>query len=358
MNIIIKRNDLKNQYNVKLNTNKKNVIILGNGDSISYRTEIIRPNGPNNMQHLFPDSELTTAYKQFYNLTDNTVDIYVANCTTYKDYLEVAKIALMYDFELFMPIGLNFSDTFYDASKMKQCYYVNFFLEILSTKTNNITTVLMTGKHASLCDTIDEFIYYMEQSTNKYYSDCIHNKDTSKLVNKYADNVVFVANILTDVQYANVILGALLIANIPNQYLKPIEYIPVFDIDKTDTLKGNYVYFKYNYITDSTDVENTLNMRYEDDIYKNVLINHLIKYIRKQINLDHYIGKLYNAYTILQIQSTIQDVMNRMSDEFFQDYKIINIRFIKMSQSSGYIYIELTIVPYGFLDTIEVLLEV
>ena len=42
----------------------------------------------------------------------------------------------------------------------------------------------------------------------------------------------------------------------------------------------------------------------------------------------------------------------------FKNYEIKNIGFVKTADTSGYIYIELLIMPYGFMEYIDVVMEV
>jgi hypothetical protein len=84
----------------------------------------------------------------------------------------------------------------------------------------------------------------------------------------------------------------------------------------------------------------------------------MIKCVLRKLNLDKYKGRLYNAYIKLQIQNSLEVELDSMVGLYFKDYKINNVGFVKTEMTSGYIYIELSVMPYGFMDYINVVMEV
>ena len=99
-------------------------------------------------------------------------------------------------------------------------------------------------------------------------------------------------------------------------------------------------------------------MRIYEDVYKNALIDSLIKFVFRLLDLNKYRGRLYNAYIKLQIEQTIKVTLDRIKGSYFKDYKIKNIGFVKTEDTAGYIYIELLIMPYGFMEYITTVMEV
>ena len=47
-----------------------------------------------------------------------------------------------------------------------------------------------------------------------------------------------------------------------------------------------------------------------------------------------------------------------MEKTIFKKYEIKSIGFVKTEATAGYIYIELSIMPYGFMEYISVIMEV
>ena len=89
-------------------------------------------------------------------------------------------------------------------------------------------------------------------------------------------------------------------------------------------------------------------MRLYEDVYKNALIDTLIKSILRLLDFDKYKGRLYNAYIKLQIERSVKDTLDDLK----------GIYFVKTEDTAGYIYIELLIMPYGFMEYIDVVMEV
>ena len=119
-----------------------------------------------------------------------------------------------------------------------------------------------------------------------------------------------------------------------------------------------FIYFKYNYMTENTSIENLVNCRTTRDIYKNAMIDMIIKKVIKVMDLNEYKGKLYNAYTKLQISNKITNVLKPYINKLFKSYELINIGFVKTGPSFGYIYIELSIIPFGSIEELKVVMEV
>ena len=134
---------------------------------------------------------------------------------------------------------------------------------------------------------------------------------------------------LNNISHANIIVAAMLASNTGYKYPSNVDYYPTYDLDKNDIINSNFVYFKYNYLTNNTSAENLLNLRTINDIYKNILINELIKKVIKIVDLNEYRGKLYTNYTQLQIANKIKLLLNPYKNVLFLDYKINNINSFK-----------------------------
>ena len=147
---------------------------------------------------------------------------------------------------------------------------------------------------------------------------------------------------------------------IPYQYANygMINYKTYYDIYKTDVKNTSCAYHKFNHLTNKSSIDNLVNMRLYEDVYKNALIDTMIKSIFRMLDFDKYKGRLYNAYIKLQIQNTAKSTLESMKGQYFKNYEIKNIGFVKTADAAGYIYIELLIMPYGFMEYINVVMEV
>lgn len=354
MNINYEKNSINYKSSINIDYNEMSIVLLGTADTMNEKCNIINPMSLENVKILYGEnSDLTIAYEQAYDITE-TLNIFMVNCQTTSDYVNIIDDLIQYDFTFIVPIGIYLSDTFYDPVTQKTQSFVFYYLEKLNNA-NSLTSLIMTDKHAELYEDIDDYLL----KTKKAWNSLKRKIGVLPLLTKYGSNLIITLNMLKDVKYSNVILSAILAScNLPN-YPESIDYTPVYDLDTNDlTGLGDFVYYKYNYLTESTAVENLVNCRAVRDIYKNELIDIIIKKIIKVIDLNEYKGKLYNAYTKLQISNKITNTLKPYTNKLFKSYELINIGFVKTGPSFGYIYIELSVIPFGSIEEIKVVMEV
>lgn len=354
MNISYEKSNIDYKSNININYNEMSIVLLGPADTMNEKCSIINPMSLNNVKILYGEkSDLAQAYEQAYTIT-KSLNIFTVNCQTVSDYINIINSLIQYDFTFIVPIGIYLSDTFYNPATLKMQSFAFYYLEALKN-VNSLSTLIMTDKHAELYEDIDDYLIKMRKmwTTMKRRTGSVH------LLTNHGSNLLITLNMLKDVKHSNVILSALLAScNLPN-YPNSISYIPVYDLDFNDlTGFDDFIYFKYNHMIQSTTVENLVNCRAVKDIYKNALIDILIKKVLKAINLNEYKGKLYNAYTKLQISNKITNALKPYVNRLFKSYELINIGFIKTGPNFGYIYIELSIIPFGSIEELKVVMEV
>lgn len=337
---------------IKLDTSKKNILILGRGNTKNERNNIINPINIDNAYQIYGDSELYRAYYDAYNITKMS-NIYTVNCYSTDDLITIIDKIYQYDFNYIVPIGINFNDKIFNAETQESEYYITYILNILY-QANSLSTLIITDKHAEAYEDMDHFLYEQEKITRKYLNELKTNNS-----NDIGQNLIFVLNMLEDIEYSNIILAAMLSMNDSSKYLDDININPVFDIDNNDISENcNFAYFKYNYLLEKTNVENLLTFRIINDIYKKALINELIKTILRILDLNEFKGKIYTSYINLQIKSKIINYLKPYDKKIFKSYSLKNIRFVKLNVNTGYIYIELSIVPYDTLESLNIVMEV
>ena len=69
-------------------------------------------------------------------------------------------------------------------------------------------------------------------------------------------------------------------------------------------------------------------------------------------------GKIYTKYVDLQIKTAITNKLKPYEKKIFKSYTLKNIRFVKLNVNTGYIYVELSIVPYDSFETLNIVMEV
>lgn len=355
----IKYEKRNNNYSTidKFDPTKCNILLLGSSSMDTERCNVINPRGLYNAATLYgANSDLYTAYYQCYNITKE-YNIFTVNCKTYTDFLNVMDLVLHYNFSFVVPIGIKMEDTFYNESSKKYEYYIDYFMYLIE-EYQSITTIIMTGNHAKDYIDIDDFLIYNNNVLKKYYSHTVHDNNNYLLYQKNGSDIVYVLNNLVDVPYANAVLAAQLSLEEYTKYPENVNYVTYYDIDKTDIENNSYAYHKYNYLTNTSSIDNLVNMRLYEDVYKNVLIDTLIKSVLRMLDLDKYRGRLYNAYVKLQIERSVKVILDELKGSYFKNYEIKNIGFVKTEDTAGYIYIELLIMPYGFMEFINVVMEV
>ena len=67
---------------------------------------------------------------------------------------------------------------------------------------------------------------------------------------------------------------------------------------------------------------------------------------------------LIKEFTYEKNWRKIKKIMEDMQDEVFKQYTIESIQFIKTAPAVGYISIELSIVPFGTLEKINIVMGV
>lgn len=349
---------INNEYSnkIQLDENKSNILILGKAENYNERCVVINPITIKNAVDVYGDSELSRAYANAVSITKD-INVYTVNCKTYDDFKIVAENILHYNFNYFIPIGLKFEDTFYNPIERRNEYYVNYFINLIELY-NSITTIITTGDNSKNYEDIDSYLKYTKKSLSDYYNNCLLSINDKMLLEKNASDLIYVINNLKDIEYSSVILGAQLSLKQYTSYPREQDFTTIFDIDKRDLKNCDVAYHKLNYLTNKVSIENLVNLRLSQDIYKNVLIDSVIKDTLRELTLDEYRGKLYNAYIKIKIKSKVEKTLNELVGKYFKSYKLIDVGFVKTEQTAGYIYIELSIVPYGFMESIGIMLEV
>ncbi|MGL4877984.1 hypothetical protein [Paraclostridium dentum] len=339
----------------KSNTNSDIKLLIAGQASSNYKArEIISPADKEEALSLYGYSELYEAYCLLYDM--GIKNIYLSNCYSFSDYIRLTDKILHYDFDYFVPIGIYFSDKFYNSILDIDQYYVEYILKQLAA-VNSLTTVLMTERHASLYEDFDHYVLSMSNIETEFMD--MFNYESASFLESYGNNINFVYNNLKNISYSNLILAALYVGRDYSKYFNSLKgYTAVYDITNIDIKSLRAMYFKNNYYLDNVTLENPFNFKKTNDIYSNALIDDVIKRTIKSIDLDKYKGKLYNQYTALQIETEIVKCLKNLKGMLFKEYTINNVGFKKNEPTSGYVVIDYSIVPYGTLESINVIMGV
>lgn len=353
MNINVNSANLnKELFNIN---SKKKILLAGPAINNHKAREIILPANKDEVFALYGNSELYKAYCLLID-TIGISNVYISNCFANSDYIRLTDKIIHYDFDYFVPIGIYFGDKFYNPIEDKDQYYIEYILKQLAL-VNSLTTLIMTERHASLYEDFDHYTISMNDIETNFRDS--FDFETSEFLDTYGNNLIFIYNNLEDIPYANVILAGLFASRDYAKYLSALKMSKaIYDIDYFDVMGLRAMYFKNNTYTNNVTVENALNFRKTQDIYSNALIDDVIKSTIKSINLESYKGKLYNQYTALQIESTVNNSLKELKGVLFKEYIINKIGFKKTELAAGAIIIDFSIVPYGTLESLNVIMGV
>lgn len=341
---------IKTNRNHSLDKSKRNILIIGKGETSNKLKTIINPIETTYAKFLYGNSELYEAYKAAKEITNDS-NIYTVNCLLFTDFIEIIDDLVHYNFDFIVPLDIHLRDTFINPVTNKITHFAAYYLERLGF-TNNKTILLMTDHESHLYDSIDKYLIDMKNVYNSFV------RNNSDVLNSYGNNLVFVLNNLLNNKFANVALAAALSVCDFDKYPSNIIAPTYFDIDYLDLKKYNSICFhKYHPVGNTTSIEQLYNFRPVNDIHKKVLIDILIKYVTSKLDLNEFTGTLYSPYVKVKIDVKVKNLMEEMKGVVFRDYIIKNIFFKKTGIGVGNLIVDISITPYGLLDRINILLE-
>lgn len=332
------------------------LLIIGKASNNNLSEEILKAKNIDEIYNTFGDSELSRAAE--YALNAGLTEVYLYNTFETENYLTIADKFVHYEFSYIVPIGIYINDTFYNPITKTNMLFADFYLSALSV--NTCSTVIMTDRHASLYEDLDHYLMTIEdlmydiKNEHQINNPSITSSDD---VNKWT-NLIFVSNMLKNVEYSNIRLACELIKCTPGSYPASIPEKAVYDYDSFDFSQNNICYFKDNILSNGCSIENLLNMRLDQDAYKSVVVDMVIKYIRRNLDLSEYSGKFFTKYTKLQIGNKVKSFMNQITGTMIKKYSIKSIDFVLTGPNVGNVLIGTEITPRGTFESLKINLEV
>ena len=259
-------------------------------------------------------------------------DLYILNLDTWEDIKYQKEILLDLNFDYIVPLDLYIDDSYYDRYYQKKITYSQLSLLLLH---KTVTTMVLTGPHAKDYENLDTFLNSeTERLNNVEY----------RFDNLRKNGMIYVANILANYTYANVILATMLANTDYGEYpSSSILESPVFDIDYSD-VSNRMVYFKSNYLTGTT-VENLVNFD-KNYITRLVPVYKIIKYFYfHRADLDKFIGLAYTEYRKLKIQEELFKFLDSLVGWIIYKYELISITVVSNEYGSVDILLKYNIWP-------------
>lgn len=259
--------------------------------------------------HYGPDSCFYKAYRNIYAF--GVTDVYILNLDAWEDLKEHENLLKDLGFDYICPLDLYLNDSYYDDFYQKTLFYSQLLLMLLH---RTISTVIMTGTHATAYEDLDSFL---KEERNRIEA------ATIRFANLKRENIIYVANNLNDYEYANAVLAAVLSLTDYGEYPNASFGEAYFDIDYSD-VTNRLVYFKNNELTGTT-IENLVNFS-DDYTMRLVPVYKIIKYFYyHKPDHEQFIGKTYTEYRKLKIQEKLEEFLDNLVDWIIYKYQILSI---------------------------------
>lgn len=333
----------------KMDKSKRNILIIGSCKSNVKNKMFINPVTPTMAKEIYGDCDLVTAYEIAYSITNDS-NIYTVNCPIYTDSIEIIDRLAQYDFDFIVPLTFYLRDSFINPITNKETNFCSYYLKRLGY-IKSTSTLIVTDYSSDLYESID---HYLSDMNDVYDKVCTN----SEVLNKYGSNLVFILNNLKENPYSHVYLAACLSICNFDKYPNNINIDTYYDIDYPDVPNKSMCFYKYHKPINQSSIEQLNNMKQTDDVYKKVLIDLLIKFVVKSIDLSEYNGSFYNPYVKLQIEMKVKSILKKLSGYAFADFTINNISFVKTDVGVGHMIVDITIDPHNIWDKINIIMEV
>lgn len=324
----------------------RNMLIIGDGGNNNNLSQILYCVSKNYVESLFPDSELLEAYSIAETIGVNHV--FVINARDYSEYLEVVEVARHYDFAYIVPIGIKFSDEFYNSEYERMMTFSEFYLDQIGSFTNS--TIVMTDSHASLYEDIDSFLVDMRSKISEF-------KTVAQKALQNGRNLCLIANNLLDYKYANVVLTSMICAASNADYPEYDVGKAVFDIDSSDIENLEMAYFNNNFLI-NTSVENLKTFRVENDAAKLLMIDSIIKQVERKLDFSDFRGRPYTEYLRIKIQELLSKELTEFIGVLLTSFEINEVSAYKTGASECNILNDFSISPINSIDELNIVMEV
>ena len=255
----------------------------------------------------------------------------VLNLDAWDDLKEEEELFTQQYYTYILPLDLRLSDSYDDIFTHKRYLYSQLLVWMTG---RTPTTVIMTGLHASLFNTLTEYLNHEREEVTSV---------KSYFYNLQKNNLVYVSNGLKNYDMANVVLAGMLLNDISvYPYDAGIEEA-YWETDYCD-VDFDMVWFRNNYLR-STTVENLKNFA-DNTIIKSVFIDRIIKWLKQNWpDANQYIGTAFTDYKLVKIVEQSEAYLQSLTGWILQDYKILSVTTEQHTDSSVGIHIHYEITP-------------
>lgn len=329
---------------VDINTN---LLIIGKGGSDNGRREISYAVDEDKVNEFYgEESDLAIAYRSATEI--GAKDIFLMNLRQDQDYFDVIEALKQNEFAYVAFASLLLSDTFQDVLNGNKVHsMLAYLLGYIGPNYNS--TFVITDKHASLYEGIDDFISSMRLIQTKFLGRCSGRANL--------ENVIFVANNLKDYKAASIPLAASLCATEPNVYSTANFGDAIFHIDQWDQ-PGDMAYFR-RHVDGTTTIENGLNMLQKADAPEKIIfIDRILKILRRDMDFTEFKGRQYTKYQKLLFRQKLEKYLNSVKGYLIVWYKIISVEAYHDQPGTVVMVARIEVQPVNCLEVCTLKVEV
>lgn len=331
-------NNVDINYIMDVAVNKhSNMLIVGAGKTSFGLRDIQYFTDYDNVLSLYGESDISKAFKVASGM--GVKDIFIMNVQSPQDYINTIDLIKDNDFAYIVYVSLMLSDTFnqaYDGNNIHS--YFAYFMGTISRSNESI--IVVTDKHASLFENINDFMEHQKKTLDEFLSCCTNKANL--------ENIVFVANNLELYPMANVVLAAALCVSSVNEYPSGNFGNAIFHIDSWDS-PADYVFFK-THASETTTIENLLNCLETGEQTKLVFVSRIIKYIKRELDFSEFKGKLYSPYQKLYIEKKLETYLESLTGTVINKYEIESVKAYRGVPGTITILCRFSVWPIGCLE--------
>ena len=263
---------------------------------------------------------------------NQAAQIYLLNLDTWHDLINMSELIAEMEFDYIVPLNLYIDEKYYDERFGKTVTYTQMLLRALC---NTVSTVIMTGKEARAYEALDDFLLDEETRLKKVIPE---------LINVNRENIIYVANNLSGIEYSNAALAAIISSTDYSLYPSS-KVLPeaVFDIDFSD-VKTDMAFFKNNHLTGTT-IENLVNFS-DNPLYKPFTVKRILKYFYyHRPDIENYRGRPYTDYLKTKIVEEFEDFLSRLDGWIIYKHEILSAVNISVEAGAVDVSVKYAISP-------------
>lgn len=326
----------------------KKILLIGSADSLFGLNQILKQESVTKVSSLYgADSAIAKAFslKEAFQNTE----VYIANVHSKKEALVIMGSIKHFNFDYIVPLDIKFSEQGQDIQTEEVVSFADILLSYVAEYSDAV--VIMTDNHARDYEHLDHFLDDMNAKLLKI------KESLSRLNESRANQLILVANMLNGIDHANALLAFVLSSTVVGNY--PIYNYPdaVFDMHVHDIENESLVFFQNN-LNAYNSVENLVNFNLENNVYKLVTVDLVIRDINRNMDLTSLKGQLLNATTKLRIKTLAEEYLASIKNIMIRDFEIEDIQITTNQDYTYNIFVVIRILPINSLESCEILIEV